>query len=75
VKTFAITWVSVAIIVMSFNQPAHAQAVRFIGSTGNDANNCERLAPCLTLQRGIDETPDRGVLQVLDGGFRERGRY
>src|SRR5262245_25333565 len=53
---------------MSFNLPAHAQAVRFIGSTGNDTNNCTRQAPCLTLQRGIDETPDRGVLQVLDGG-------
>src|SRR5262245_45321422 len=67
-ETFAVTWVSLAIIVMSLNLPAHAQAVRFIGSTGNEANNCTRQAPCLTLQRGIDETPDRGVLQVLDGG-------
>ena len=33
--------------------PAHAQLARtFVSSFGNDANDCSRLAPCRTFQRG-----------------------
>ena len=47
---------------------AQAQVVRFVSSGGNDANNCMRATPCLTLQRGIDRTPPNGELQILDSG-------
>jgi hypothetical protein len=45
-----------------------AHSVRFIASTGSDANNCTRATPCLTLQRGIDRTAPGSELIVLDSG-------
>jgi hypothetical protein len=41
---------------------------RYVSITGNDANACMLAAPCLTLQRGIDATPEGGELRVLDSG-------
>jgi hypothetical protein len=49
--------------------PADAQGrLRFVASYGNDANPCFRTQPCRTLQRGHDETPSGGELQILDSG-------
>lgn len=49
--------------------PAAAQGrLRFVASYGNDVNPCFRAQPCRTLQRGHDETPPGGELQILDSG-------
>jgi len=45
-----------------------ADNTRYVSVTGNDANACTLAAPCLTLQRGIDATPDGGELRILDSG-------
>jgi hypothetical protein len=49
--------------------PVTAQAVdntRYISITGNNANACTLAAPCRTLQRGINATPQGGELRLLD---------
>ena len=51
-----------------FFTAAQAQTARFVSSTGSNANNCTRNAPCRTLQRGIAMTPAGGELQILDSG-------
>ena len=38
---------------------AEAQKVRFVSSTGVNANDCTRAAPCRSLRRGINATPER----------------
>jgi len=50
--------------------PAHAQLARtFVSAvSGNDANDCNRLTPCRTLQRAHDNTFDQGEITVLDTG-------
>jgi hypothetical protein len=49
---------------------AHAQgAIRFVATTGSDANNCTRAKPCRTLQRGVAAlTSLGGEVQILDSG-------
>jgi hypothetical protein len=47
---------------------ALAHTVRYISATGSDGNNCSQVAPCLSLQRGIDRTPAGSELIVLDSG-------
>jgi hypothetical protein len=43
--------------------------VRYIASTGKNANNCASPAtPCRTLSRGIATTPAGGELRILDSG-------
>jgi hypothetical protein len=42
--------------------------IRYVAETGRDANPCTQTAPCKTLQRGIDVTPDGGELRVLSSG-------
>jgi predicted outer membrane repeat protein len=37
-------------------------------STGSDANDCSRHAPCLTLQRALNQTVAHGSVTVLDSG-------
>jgi hypothetical protein len=60
---------TVAIFILATaGDTAQAHAVRFIASTGNDANNCTRATPCLTLQRGIDRTAAGSELIILDSG-------
>jgi hypothetical protein len=56
------------IATVGFVAPVEAQTVTFISSLGDNANNCARTAPCRTLQRGINRTPDGGELQILDSG-------
>src|SRR5262244_3899254 len=53
-------------------QAASAQtqlARTFVSSEiGNDANNCDRLAPCRTFQRAHDNSLPLGEITVLDPG-------
>ena len=58
----------VATLTLLGADPGWAHAVRYIASTGSDANNCSRATPCLTLQRGIDRTPAGSELIILDSG-------
>ena len=45
---------------------AEAQLVRYVASTGNDANPCTSpSAPCRTLQRGINSAPAGGEVKLL----------
>jgi hypothetical protein len=57
-----------ALLVLAAGVAAHAHTVRFLAADGDDANSCSRSAPCLTLQRGIDRTPDGSELIILDSG-------
>jgi hypothetical protein len=45
-----------------------AEADTFIASNGNDANPCTRTAPCRTLQRGVNATPNGQELTILTSG-------
>ena len=46
-----------------------ADGTRYVSTTGNNANACTLAAPCRSLQRGIDRTPEGGELRILDSGF------
>jgi hypothetical protein len=63
----------VIIAAASASDNAEAHTVRFVASNGDDANNCTRDAPCLTLQRGIDRTPAGSELIILDSGDFDTG--
>lgn len=54
--------------VVQFTAVHAADLTRYISITGDNANLCTLAAPCRTLQRGIDVTPVRGELRVLDTG-------
>ena len=56
-------WALVAMVAT-----AEAQPVRFVATTGSDANPCTRILPCRTLQRGVLEVPVGGEVQILDSG-------
>jgi hypothetical protein len=60
--------VALAFFSIVLSIPAQAQAVRFVSTSGSDANSCTLAAPCRTIQRGVDETPGRGELRILDSG-------
>ena len=48
---------------------AQAQGlVRYVSSSGSDANPCTRTLPCRTLQAGVNAAPAGGEVQVLDSG-------
>ncbi|MDQ3805094.1 MAG: right-handed parallel beta-helix repeat-containing protein [Acidobacteriota bacterium] len=59
--------VLLCLAVSALHSVAQAQfIIRFVASTGNDANPCTRPAPCRSMQRGVDATPDGSELQVID---------
>ena len=59
----------IGLVAVLSTPPAAAQGrLRFVASYGNDVNSCFRAQPCRTLQRGHDETPAGGELQILDSG-------
>jgi hypothetical protein len=60
-------WLGVCATLIA-STAAHANDVRYVGFGGDDANPCTRLAPCLTLQRGLDATPAGGEVQILTAG-------
>src|SRR6202140_5282637 len=51
--------------------PAHAQATRtWVSGVGDDANPCNRTAPCKTFAGAISKTAAGGEINCLDpGGF------
>jgi hypothetical protein len=58
-----------ACATLVFSAAAHAaDNVRYVSSTGDNANACTLAAPCRTLQRGINKTPAGGELRVLNSG-------
>ena len=42
-------------------------------ATGNDANDCSRAAPCLTLQRALNQVQAHGTVTVLESGVLGQG--
>jgi len=42
--------------------------IRYVSTSGNNANTCTLSAPCRSLQRGINVTPANGELRILDSG-------
>jgi len=41
--------------------------------TGSDANDCSRAAPCLTLQRALNQVQAHGTVTVLESGVLGQG--
>jgi len=62
---------STAALVVGFSTAAHAQATRtWVSGVGDDANPCNRTAPCKTFAGAISKTAAGGEINVLDpGGF------
>jgi len=46
-----------------------ADAIRYVSTTGRNANACTLAAPCRTLQRAINLAPAGGEVRILDSGF------
>lgn len=57
-----------AVVVVWSTPVQAADNIRYISSTGNNANACTLSAPCRSLQRGINVTPANGELRILDSG-------
>jgi len=54
--------------------PANAQATRtFVSGTGDDANPCSRIAPCLTFAMTLPKTAVGGEIDCLDPGEFDEG--
>ncbi len=57
-----------AVVVVWSTPVQAADNIRYISSTGNNANACTLSAPCRSLQRGINVTPANGELRILNSG-------
>ena len=64
--SFWLTGVACATVAIA--TAAQAGHVRYISTTGSNANPCTLAKPCKTLQRGINRTPVRGELRILASG-------
>jgi hypothetical protein len=72
IKTRVLQWLCGLILTASLPlASAHAQATRtWISGVGDDANPCDRTAPCKTFAGTISKTAPAGEINVLDpGGF------
>jgi Right handed beta helix region len=67
-RTTCISFLLAVGTVLVMAAAAQAQVVRFVSTTGDDVNECTRLAPCRTLQRGVDRTPSGGEVLILNTG-------
>jgi hypothetical protein len=63
---------ALGVICALIAQAPPAQAQSFISGTGKDTNICSRIAPCRTLQRGVNATSPGRELTILTSG--EYGR-
>src|SRR5207248_1529773 len=62
--------IAASAFVFSGSASAALQAKTFVSpGTGSDANDCSRHAPCLTLQRALNQVVDHGTVTVLDSGL------
>lgn len=64
--SFWLTGVACATVAIA--TAAQAGHVRYVSTAGSNANPCTLAKPCKTLQRGINQTPARGELRILDSG-------
>ena len=58
----------VVLPLLLLSAAVEAAETRYVATFGNNSNNCALNAPCRTLQRGVNTTPDGGNLIVLDSG-------
>lgn len=56
------------IATLLFTTAASAIPQTFVSSSGNDANTCERSAPCRTFHGALAKTNAKGEVVVLDSG-------
>jgi len=68
---FIINALAIFVFTMAFASFAHAQATRtWVSGVGDDANPCDRTAPCKTFAGAISKTANSGEINCLDpGGF------
>lgn len=59
--------VTIALVTATSSASANG-LVRYVSTTGNNANNCLLATPCRILQRGLNLTPAGGELRILDSG-------
>ncbi len=57
-----------AVAVVCSTHALAADNIRYVSTTGANANACTLAAPCRTFQRGINTTPTGGELRILDSG-------
>ena len=56
-------------VVVVWSTPVEAvDNIRYVSTTGSNANACTLSAPCRSLQRGINTTPANGELRILNSG-------
>ncbi|MBA3356245.1 MAG: right-handed parallel beta-helix repeat-containing protein [Pyrinomonadaceae bacterium] len=68
-STFRGAFCALALLACSMAYASSAQAqgvLRFVASTGNDANNCLRTTPCRSINRGVESAPSGSELIILD---------
>jgi hypothetical protein len=64
--SFWLTGVACATVAIA--TAAQAGHIRYVSTAGSNANPCTLAQPCKTLQRGINQTPARDELRILDSG-------
>ena len=64
-----------AVVVVWSTPVAAADNIRYVSTTGNNANTCTLSAPCRSLQRGINVTPANGELRILNWRLRFERRH
>jgi len=65
----ALCALALLICITTYASSAEAQGVlRFVATTGNDANNCLRTTPCRSIQRGVESAPAGAEVIMLDSG-------
>ena len=68
-QTLSIVVVSMLVLAMATSQRALCQSSRtWVSVNGNDANACDRAAPCRTLSGALAKTSAGGEIDVLDSG-------
>ncbi|HYN25311.1 MAG TPA: hypothetical protein VES69_09740, partial [Pyrinomonadaceae bacterium] len=68
-STFRSVFCALALLVCSIAYTSSAQAqgvLRFVASTGNDANDCLRPTPCRSINRGVQSADSGAELIILD---------
>jgi len=66
---FRSVFCALALLVCSIAYTSSAQAqgvLRFVASTGSDANDCLRTTPCRSINRGVQSAPSGAELIILD---------
>ncbi len=66
---FRSVFCALALLVCSIAYTSSAQAqgvLRFVASTGSDANDCLRPTPCRSINRGVQSAPAGAELIILD---------